>query len=210
VIVSFLTALVVRPKPPISDGGPLGGAGAVAEHMEATGGEADAADAAVAGNASGDGNGDGGSGDGADDDEELRRRTDERLSKRHLHLDPGGYFLVRVNRATAMLEATHHPCTVDDTTGLVVDATGKPVAAKGRLEVDQVRAVHALTHTAGLDRGVSAGGEGNDSAGGQALALNPPRHTRSLSHQAVRGSESRQRLGGWALRCRWVEREREA
>lgn len=132
VIVSFLHCPRCAPKPPTPDGGPLGGGGAGAEHMDTT---RCVADAAVAGDASGDG-----SGNWAEDHEEVRRHTDERLSKRHLHLDPGGYFLVRVNRATATVEATHHPCAVDDTTGLVVDAAGKPVAAKGRLTEEQVRA----------------------------------------------------------------------
>lgn len=161
-IVSFfrLPSLVRPPSaekaPPTHImGAPLGGGGAVAEHLDATGGEADAAEGAVGGDA----NGDGGSGEAAEEDEEeVRQRTDARLSKRYLHLDPGGYFLVRVNRATATVEVAHHPCTVDDTTGLVVDAAGKPVAAKGRLSEDQVRAGGLVIHTTGSDGRVSAGG----------------------------------------------------
>lgn len=94
---------------------------AVAEHVDDTGGQAAAAVEVVVE-------------EGSDEAREERRRLrDGELSRRHLHLDPGGYFLVRVHHDTALLEVAHHPCTVDAATGLVVDAAGKPVSAKGKL-----------------------------------------------------------------------------
>eukprot|EP00242_Pyramimonas_sp_CCMP2087_P004880 CAMPEP_0198214752 /NCGR_PEP_ID=MMETSP1445-20131203/43818_1 /TAXON_ID=36898 /ORGANISM="Pyramimonas sp., Strain CCMP2087" /LENGTH=342 /DNA_ID=CAMNT_0043890071 /DNA_START=79 /DNA_END=1107 /DNA_ORIENTATION=- len=65
---------------------------------------------------------------------EVMTAIDEKLSKRRLWLDPGGYFLIRINKQAQSLEVEHHECTVDPNTGLVVDTeSGKAVAAKGKI-----------------------------------------------------------------------------
>ena len=63
--------------------------------------------------------------------EERVGRVDAELSLRRIGLDPGGYWLIAVNRREEVLEATHVPCTVDPATGLVVDAgTGRVLGAE--------------------------------------------------------------------------------
>ena len=63
--------------------------------------------------------------------EERLGRVDAELSLRRIGLDPGGYWLIAVNRQEEVLEATHVPCTVDPATGLVVDAgTGRVLGAE--------------------------------------------------------------------------------
>ncbi len=58
---------------------------------------------------------------------------DDRLSKRHIHLDPGGYFLIYLDIAAGLICAKHFTNMIDER-GLAVDPeTGKPIPARGKL-----------------------------------------------------------------------------
>jgi len=55
---------------------------------------------------------------------------DDRLSKRHIPLDPAGYFIVLIDREAGMICARHFGVVVNER-GLAVDpTTGKPISAK--------------------------------------------------------------------------------
>lgn len=59
---------------------------------------------------------------------------DEELSKRHIDLDPGGYFIIYIDRDSNLICAKHFTNVIDDR-GLAVDpATGKPIPARGKVE----------------------------------------------------------------------------
>jgi len=58
---------------------------------------------------------------------------DQELSKRHLDLDPGGYFIIYLDREQNLICAKHFTNIIDDR-GLAVDPeTGKPIPAKGKV-----------------------------------------------------------------------------
>jgi dihydropteroate synthase len=58
-------------------------------------------------------------------------QTDKKLSARHIHLDPAGYFLIYIDREQGLICADHYAIVVDER-GLAVDPdTGKPLSAKG-------------------------------------------------------------------------------
>lgn len=58
---------------------------------------------------------------------------DDRLSKRQIHLDPGGYFLIYLDIASGVICAKHFTNIIDDR-GLAVDPeTGKPIPARGKV-----------------------------------------------------------------------------
>ena len=60
-----------------------------------------------------------------------RRAIDDALSKRSLALDPGGYFIIYLDRDAQAICAKHFSNVIDDR-GLAVDpATGKPIPARG-------------------------------------------------------------------------------
>ena len=62
---------------------------------------------------------------------------DDNLSKRHLELDPGGYFVIYIDRETSLICAKHFTNIIDDR-GLAVDPeTGKPIPARGKVERTQ-------------------------------------------------------------------------
>lgn len=62
---------------------------------------------------------------------------DDKLSKRHIDLDPGGYFIIYVDRTTSSICAKHFTNIIDDR-GLAVDPeTGKPIPARGKVERTQ-------------------------------------------------------------------------
>ncbi|MEG4320974.1 MULTISPECIES: DUF4346 domain-containing protein [unclassified Microcoleus] len=62
---------------------------------------------------------------------------DDKLSKRHLDLDPGGYFIIYIDRPTSLIYAKHFTNIIDDR-GLAVDPeTGKPIPARGKVERTQ-------------------------------------------------------------------------
>lgn len=62
------------------------------------------------------------------------KAIDDELSKRHIDLDPGGYFIIYLDRDAGLICAKHFTNVIDDR-GLAVDPeTGKPIPAKGKVE----------------------------------------------------------------------------
>ena len=58
---------------------------------------------------------------------------DNKLSNRHIDLDPDGYFLIFLDRDAGLICAKHCPNAIDDR-GLAVDPeTGKVIPAKGKV-----------------------------------------------------------------------------
>ncbi|CAN1210527.1 DUF4346 domain-containing protein [Tumidithrix helvetica PCC 7403] len=58
---------------------------------------------------------------------------DDELSKRTIALDPGGYFIIYLDRDKDLICAKHFTNVIDER-GLAVDpATGKPIPAKGKV-----------------------------------------------------------------------------
>lgn len=56
---------------------------------------------------------------------------DNRLSNRHIDLDPGGYWLIMVDRANQQLKVEHYSNNIDER-GLAVDPeTGEVIACQG-------------------------------------------------------------------------------
>jgi dihydropteroate synthase len=59
---------------------------------------------------------------------------DDLLSQRHIDLDPGGYFIIYVNREEGLIYAKHFTNVIDER-GLAVDPeTGKVIPARGKVE----------------------------------------------------------------------------
>jgi dihydropteroate synthase len=59
---------------------------------------------------------------------------DEKLSKRHIDLDPGGYFIIYLDREAGLICGKLFTNVIDDR-GLAVDPdTGKPIPARGKVE----------------------------------------------------------------------------
>lgn len=59
---------------------------------------------------------------------------DDELSKRELALDPGGYFIIYLDREAELICAKHYTNVIDER-GLAVDPeTGKPIPARGKVE----------------------------------------------------------------------------
>lgn len=63
-----------------------------------------------------------------------RAAIDDKLSKRHIDLDPGGYFIIYVDREAGLICAKHFTNVIDER-GLAVDPeTGKPIPVRGKVE----------------------------------------------------------------------------
>jgi dihydropteroate synthase len=59
---------------------------------------------------------------------------DQELSKRDIALDPGGYFIIYLDREAQLICAKHYSNIINEQ-GLAVDpATGKVIPAKGKVE----------------------------------------------------------------------------
>ncbi|MBE9216883.1 DUF4346 domain-containing protein [Plectonema cf. radiosum LEGE 06105] len=59
---------------------------------------------------------------------------DEKLSQRHIDLDPAGYFIIYIDRQEGLIFAKHFTNIIDER-GLAVDPeTGKVIPAKGKVE----------------------------------------------------------------------------
>lgn len=59
---------------------------------------------------------------------------DNKLSQRHIDLDPSGYFIIYLDRDTQLICAKHFTNVIDDR-GLAVDPdTGKVIPARGKVE----------------------------------------------------------------------------
>ena len=59
---------------------------------------------------------------------------DQKLSKRHIDLDPGGYVIIYLDREKGLICAKHFTNFIDDR-GLACDPeTGKPIPIRGKIE----------------------------------------------------------------------------
>lgn len=59
---------------------------------------------------------------------------DDQLSKRHIDLDPGGYFIIYLDRPAELIYAKHFTNIINER-GLAVDPeTGKPIPVRGKVE----------------------------------------------------------------------------
>jgi dihydropteroate synthase len=59
---------------------------------------------------------------------------DQKLSKRPIELDPGGYIIIYLDREQGLICAKHFTNFIDDR-GLACDpATGKPIPTRGKVE----------------------------------------------------------------------------
>ncbi|BCL38237.1 DUF4346 domain-containing protein [Nostoc sp. MS1] len=59
---------------------------------------------------------------------------DDKLSQRHIDLDPNGYFIIYIDRAASLIYAKHFTNVIDER-GLAVDPeTGKVIPARGKVE----------------------------------------------------------------------------
>jgi dihydropteroate synthase len=59
---------------------------------------------------------------------------DQKLSKRYIELDPGGYFIIYLDQATARICAKHYRNVINDR-GLACDPeTGEPIPTRGKVE----------------------------------------------------------------------------
>ena len=59
---------------------------------------------------------------------------DDKLSQRHIDLDPGGYFIIYLDREAGLICAKHFTNVIDER-GLAVDPeTGKVIPARGKVE----------------------------------------------------------------------------
>ncbi|KZL50635.1 hypothetical protein A2T98_06190 [Nodularia spumigena CENA596] len=59
---------------------------------------------------------------------------DNKLSQRYIELDPGGYFIIYLDRSAGLIYAKHFTNVIDEK-GLAVDPeTGKVIPARGKVE----------------------------------------------------------------------------
>ncbi len=59
---------------------------------------------------------------------------DDKLSQRHIDLDPAGYFIIYLDREAKLICAKHFTNAIDDR-GLAIDPeTGKVIPARGKVE----------------------------------------------------------------------------
>ncbi|WP_414619852.1 DUF4346 domain-containing protein [Calothrix sp. CCY 0018] len=62
------------------------------------------------------------------------KAIDDKLSQRHIDLDPAGYFIIYIDREEGLIFAKHFSNIIDER-GLAVDPeTGKVIPAKGKVE----------------------------------------------------------------------------
>lgn len=66
--------------------------------------------------------------------EENIKSIDDQLSKRHIDLDPSGYFIIYLDREQQLICAKHFTNVINEK-GLAVDpATGKVIPARGKVD----------------------------------------------------------------------------
>jgi dihydropteroate synthase len=64
----------------------------------------------------------------------VQAAINDKLSQRFIALDPGGYFLIYLDRETQCICMDHYTNDIDDS-GLAVDPdTGEPIACRGQVE----------------------------------------------------------------------------
>jgi len=69
----------------------------------------------------------------------------DRLSQRFIALDPGGYFLIYLDRQAQLICADHYANDINDQ-GLAIDPdTGEPLACRGKIERQPDAQFHAKT-----------------------------------------------------------------
>lgn len=62
---------------------------------------------------------------------EERKAIDDKLSKRHIDLDPAGYFIIYLEREAGLICAEHYTNIINEK-GLAVDPeTGEVIACRG-------------------------------------------------------------------------------
>lgn len=77
--------------------------------------------------------------------EEKIQSIDDELSKRHIDLDPSGYFIIYLDREAELICAKHFTNVINEK-GLAVDpATGKVIPAKGKVNRTAERLFTAKT-----------------------------------------------------------------
>lgn len=65
---------------------------------------------------------------------EALAAIDDKLSQRHIELDPNGYFIIYLDREARLICAKHFTNVIDER-GLAVDPeTGKVIPARGKVE----------------------------------------------------------------------------
>jgi dihydropteroate synthase len=65
---------------------------------------------------------------------ESRTNLDRKLSQRFIALDPGGYFLIYLDRGAELICAKHFTNTINEK-GLAIDPeTGKPIPTRSKVE----------------------------------------------------------------------------
>lgn len=65
---------------------------------------------------------------------DSRKEIDDQLSKRHIDLDPAGYFIIYLDREAGLICAKHYTNVINEK-GLAVDPeTGKVIPARGKME----------------------------------------------------------------------------
>lgn len=70
---------------------------------------------------------------------------DDKLSHRHIDLDPSGYFIIYIDRNERLIYAKHFTNVIDER-GLAVDPeTGKVIPARGKVERTQTTIFSART-----------------------------------------------------------------
>ncbi len=76
---------------------------------------------------------------------EQRTNIDEKLSKRHIDLDPSGYFIIFIDPEAGLICAKHFTNIIDERGLAINPETGKPIPAKGKVERQQTTKFTART-----------------------------------------------------------------
>ncbi|UBF24722.1 DUF4346 domain-containing protein [Kovacikia minuta CCNUW1] len=64
----------------------------------------------------------------------IATEIDQKLSKRYIELDPGGYFIIYLDRDEKLIYAKHFTNVINDR-GLACDPeTGEPIPTRGKVE----------------------------------------------------------------------------
>ena len=70
---------------------------------------------------------------------------DDKLSKRHIDLDPGGYLIIYLDREAELICAKHFTNVINER-GLAVDPeTGKPIPVRGKVERTHTKVFNGRT-----------------------------------------------------------------
>ncbi|NJP09119.1 MAG: DUF4346 domain-containing protein [Leptolyngbyaceae cyanobacterium RU_5_1] len=70
---------------------------------------------------------------------------DQELSKRHIDLDPGGYFIIYTDQNEKLIQAKHYTNVINEL-GLACDPeTGKPIPCTGKVERVSTQAFRGRT-----------------------------------------------------------------